>query len=148
MIYYLLKGLHLLAMGAWLGASITSPLEILRTLSRGRPYVDLIPEQVARADKVLIPAALLTLLTGLGLMQTTQGFITAPWRFWAGFGLTLGLLLLAKLGLEPTKKQLVLAVQGPGEAAALGALRGRFIGLVTAWHVGFVIILVLMVYPF
>ncbi|CAM3810285.1 hypothetical protein G4177_25550 [Corallococcus sp. ZKHCc1 1396] len=148
MTYYLLKGLHLLAMGVWLGASIMSPLEILRTLARGRPYVELIPDQVAGADKVLIPSAVLTLLTGLGLMRMTQGFIEAPWRFWAGFGLTVVLLLIAKLGLEPTKKQLVVAVQGSGEAAALGSLRGRFIALVTAWHLGFLVILTLMVYPF
>ncbi|RKH68213.1 hypothetical protein [Corallococcus llansteffanensis] len=148
MIYYLLKGLHLLAMGVWLGASITSPLDILRTLARGRPYVDLIPEQVARADKIMIPAAALTLLTGLGLMQTTQGFVTAPWRFWAGFGLTVVLALIGKLGLDPTKKQLAVAVQGSGEAALVGNLRGRFVSLVTAWHVGFLLIFVLMIYPF
>ncbi|RYZ46526.1 MAG: hypothetical protein EOO72_01745 [Myxococcaceae bacterium] len=103
---------------------------------------------MAGADKVLIPSAVLTLLTGLGLMRMTQGFIEAPWRFWAGFGLTVVLLLIAKLGLEPTKKQLVVAVQGSGEAAALGSLRGRFIALVTAWHLGFLVILTLMVYPF
>jgi hypothetical protein len=147
MLYYLLKGLHLLAMGVWLGASITSPLEILRTLARGRPYVDLIPEQVARADKVMIPAAALTILTGFALMKTTQGFVTAPWRFWAGLGVTLVLAAIGKLGLDPTKKKLAVAVQG-SEAALVGDLRGRFVGLVAAWHVGFLVVFTLMLYPF
>jgi hypothetical protein len=148
MIDYILRGIHLLAMGLWFGASITSPLDILRTLRRGRPYTELVADQVQLADKIMVPAAVLTLLSGLVLMYETTGFGDAPWRFWAGLGGTVVLALIGKLGLDATKKRIVRALTEGGEAAQVTPLSDRFVRLVIAWHVVFLAVFVLMVYPF
>lgn len=147
--YLILKTIHILSASVWFGAGLGVPGDIRRTIERGRPHTDLLPDRVRRAGKMTMGAGLLTLLTGLGLIFNLGGFANVRPNVHAGFGLTLVLLVFGFGVTLPTWKRIaaILSAEG-GDLGEARRLAGRFAMFQGIEHLLWLVVLVLMVFRF
>lgn len=147
--YLILKTIHILSAAAWFGTELSLSGDVRRTIERGRPHTDLLPERVNRSGKIALIAGVLTLGTGLGLIFNMGGFANVRPNIHAGFGLTL-LLFAVGVGLTlPTWRRIeaILTAEG-GDLAEARRLAGRFAMFHGIEHLLWLVVLVLMVFRF
>ncbi|HEY8210704.1 MAG TPA: hypothetical protein VIG99_24640 [Myxococcaceae bacterium] len=145
--YVLLKLAHITLAAIWIGAGIGFPLDIRATVARGPPHTGVLRERVARVTRIAVPAALLTVLTGVGLVLSAGGFSSVSPRFlWAFAPVTAGFLTGGGF-VEPTLRALWKAIETDDRAAQVRLAR-RFTVGVSVEHVFRATSLALMVVPF
>lgn len=147
--YLILKTLHILSAAIWLGAGLPVSRDVRRTIERGRPHTDLLPERVNRSGKVAVIAGVLTLGTGVNLVFSVGGFANVRPNIHVGFGLTL-LLFAIEAGLvRPTWRRIAAILTAEdGDLAEARGLTGRFAMLHGIEHLLWLVVLVLMVFRF
>ena len=137
-LYFSLKLVHLLAMAVWVGGSIVAPLGMTRTLRLGQPYIqDLVP-RLDTATRMMVAAALVTVLSGVGLVFAAGGPSYVPGRILAGAALTPLIFVLGGILTRPALRQLRVHFAGGGSADSARAQVRRFLLSSTrSWCFGF-----------
>jgi len=123
--YALLKLLHVLSVIVWLGVALTSNLltwRIARTSDRAALTV-LLRHTSFLGPRLVGPASLLTLLTGIGMVFAGRVNPGALWIQW-GFGGVIAHFLFGPIFLRRAGMQLVQATSN-GDDAQLTAARQR-----------------------
>ena len=145
-IYLALKTLHILSTAAWFGSGLGLPGDIRRTLEQGRPHADLLVSRVTRSYRILFGGAILTVLTGLGLIFHLGGFARVGSGIHAGFGITLIILLMEVILVRPTWGRIagIIRTGGPDLDEAK-RLAGRLAMLHGIEHLLWLGVLILMV---
>jgi putative copper export protein len=148
-LYLVLKAVHILSAAIWFGAGLPVSGDVRRTIERGRPHTDLLPDRVNRLGRVGLIAGVFTLGTGLGLIFHMGGFANVRPNIHAGLGLTL-LLFAVGVGLTlPAWRRIEAALTAEGgdlaEARRLARRLAMFQGIE---HLLWVVTLVLMVFRF
>ncbi|MSS72537.1 MAG: hypothetical protein EXS64_13745 [Candidatus Latescibacteria bacterium] len=142
--FLILKMIHLLSIATWLGAGLLISGDVRRTIERGKPHTDLLPERVKRSGKIALIAGILTLGTGLGLIFNMGGFANVRPNIHIGFGLVLVMFVL-RLGLiGPTWRKMEGSLGG--DLAEARRLAGRFGMLHGIEHLLWLVVLVLMAF--
>lgn len=147
--YLILKTLHILSAAIWFGVGLPVSGDVRRTIERGRPHTDLLPERVKRSGRIAIIAGVFTLGTGLSLIFNAGGFANVRPNIHAGFGLAL-LMFAVGVGLTlPAWRRIeaILAAEG-GDLAEARRLAGRFAMFHGIEHLLWLVVLVLMVFRF
>jgi hypothetical protein len=78
-----LEILHIAVAAAWFGSRLLIPADVSASIHDDRSPT-LFIARVGRARRLSWISGVLTLLTGLGLMQLTSGLFDAPWTIYAG----------------------------------------------------------------
>jgi hypothetical protein len=145
--YFLLKLAHVALASIWIGAGISFPLDVRATVARGRPHTQVLRERVARVTRIAVPCALLTVLSGVGLVLLAGGFSAVPARYlWAFAPVGAGFLTGGGL-VEPTLRALWRAIDA-GDRPAQERLARRFTAGIAVEHALRATSLALMVVPF
>ena len=144
--YYVLRLFHLMFAMLWFGVGLTLPGDVRRTLSRGRPQVDTLPERAQRASIIALGSGVLALATGVGLIINKGGFKMVSVRVHAGLGLALLLLAVTVLGLL-THRKIAGIIRGGGDLEPARVLAKRVSMLSGIEQLVWLIILTLMVVP-
>jgi len=145
--YVLLKLAHILLASIWIGAGLTFPLDIRATVARGPPHTGVLRERVARVTRIAVPAALLTILSGVGLVLYAGGFSAVSTRFLWVF-LPVGATLATGGGwCEPALRTLWKAIDA-GDRPLQQRMARRFTAGIAVEHVLRFTALALMVVPF
>ena len=141
MLYYLLRIVHIAAMGTWFGVSLLAAGDLRRTLAAGPAHVDLLLARFAAISRVASAAGWTTVLSGLALIFSLGGFGKVPHAIHAGLLLALVLVGLGiATGMQGQKAALALkAGADPGPARKRA---GMFGGIA---HLLWFVILCLMV---
>ncbi len=71
-IHYTLVFLHVLAISAWIGATLWIAGDVRRTVERGKPFVDALPARVGPAFSLDAVAGIATFVTGALLIWEEQ----------------------------------------------------------------------------
>ena len=117
------KIIHLLAMGIWVGAGLTAPFDVRRTIRLGKPHTDPLLDRLRLTVRILISAGVVTVATGLALVFLKGGFKAVSPRIHVGMLLSLIALAVGCVGVVP-------ALRGLGHALASGdEARARALGL-------------------
>ena len=144
--YLLLRLAHLLFVATWFGVGLTLPGDIRRTLARGRPHVDSLPERMKRVGFISLGSGIAAIGAGLGLIFVRGGFAVVAHRIHAGLALGLVLLGVGVAGFL-TRQKIAKVILDGGDLAAATSLAKRnsmFNGIEqTLW----LAILALMVLP-
>ncbi len=109
--YLGLKLVHMFAMALWIGGPIFVPCDVRQTLERGKPHTDALPARMRAVERVLIVAALVTALSGIGLVFAGGGLAAMPWRIHAGLALTLASFVIGATLASPAQRRLWRALQ-------------------------------------
>jgi len=145
--YVLLKLAHIALSAIWIGAGIGFPLDVRATVARGPPHTQVLRERVARTTRIVIPCALLTVLTGVALVLSAGGFSQVSPRYaWAFAPVAAGFMTGGGL-VEPTLRRLWRAIDA-GDRQAQERLARRFTAGIAVEHLLRATTLALMVVPF
>jgi len=144
--YFALRLLHLMFATLWFGVGLTLPGDVRRTLSRGRPQVDTLPERALRATVIALGSGVLAILTGVALIFNRGGMKAVSVRIHAGLGLALVLLALTVLGFL-THRKIAEVIRSGGDLEPARALAKRVSMLSGIEQLVWLIILTLMVVP-
>lgn len=117
-----LRIVHVALAATWFGASWLAAGDIKHTVAKGQPFVEALPERIARLERLAIPSGLLAFVTGLGLVVVIYGFGNVPLRLWIVIGLTLATFLVGGLLASPAWRRVKAAIaESDLTAAALHA---------------------------
>jgi hypothetical protein len=144
--YLVLRLVHIMFIATWFGVGLMLPGDIRRTLARGRPHVDSLPERMKRVGAASLGSGVVAIMSGLGLIHVRGGFAVVAHRIHAGLALGLVLLGLGVAGFF-TRRAIAKVILDGGDLSPALALAKRntiFNGLEqTLW----LAILALMVLP-
>ena len=147
-LYLTLRLLHLLAMAVWIGGATVAPLGLRRSLAAGPEHAKLMVARLQAATKLIVPAGLATLLSGMGLIVAAGGPAHVSWRILVGAGLTLCIFVLgATLG-SPAMNRLEKHLTGGGDMGTASALAERFLKVINVEMAIRLVVLLLMVFRF
>lgn len=88
MYYLVVRALHVIGMLLWLGAGLSFPVvaDVRRSLAAGPSQAVALRERLKTTSMIVIPAAIVTLVTGLLLVTFRGGFGAVPVRIHVGLG--------------------------------------------------------------
>lgn len=147
-LYFTLRLLHLLAMAVWIGGATVAPLGLRRSLAAGAEQAKLMVARLQLATKVIIPAGLTTLFSGMALVAAAGGPAHVPWRILVGAGISLCIFATGALLGSPTLNRLEAHLAQGGELAAAAALGERFLKIINVEMAMRLVVLLLMVFRF
>jgi len=107
----MLKLMHFACASTWFGASWLAADDVHRTLARGRPHAEALPDRIERLERLAIACGTLTLLTGLGLAGWLHGLTTLPTRLHVVIGLTLATFAAGGLLVGPSWRRVAMVIQ-------------------------------------
>ena len=107
----ILKIVHVAAASTWFGASWLAGTDIRRTLAKGRPHADYLPERITRLEKLAISSGLTTLVTGVSLIAAIHGLSQMPVRLMIVLGLTLATMVVGATLASPAWKRITTAIK-------------------------------------
>ena len=115
MLYSSLRLLHFAAIILWVGGGFSLPVvaDIRRTLVLGPEHGPALHARLMTTTRLVVPSAVVALLTGVALIQLRGGFGVVPLRFHVALGLVLLIFLLGGLRTNP-------AITALGRAFASG----------------------------
>ena len=87
--YYVIRIVHMLSMAMWFAAPLAVTSDLKRTIARGKPHTDFVVPRVSRSLTIATVGAVLTILSGLGMIFALGGFKAVHPRIHAGFALAL-----------------------------------------------------------
>lgn len=148
MLYSSLRLLHFAAIILWVGGGFSVPVvaDIRRTLALGSAHGSALHARLVTTTRVVIPSAVVALLTGLALIQYHGGFGAVPYRFHVALGLVLLMFLVGGTLTNPAINLLGRALASGDDPVAQRAARTLIWSLRTEDILRFAI-LVLMVLP-
>lgn len=114
----IIKLVHLLAMGIWIGAGLTAPIDVRRTLRLGKPHTDALIDRLRLITRILIAAGILTLGTGLALVFLKGGFKAVSPRIHVGLLLSIMVFAVGGTGVMPVLRGIDAAIAAGDEARA------------------------------
>lgn len=103
-LYSSLRLLHFAAIILWVGGGFSVPVvaDIRRTLALGSEHGPALHARLVTTTRLVVPSAVVALLTGVALIQFHGGFSAVPSRFHVALGLTLLMFLLGGALTNPT----------------------------------------------
>jgi uncharacterized membrane protein len=115
MTYALVRLLHFAAVILWLGGGFSLPpvRDVRRSVALGREAGARVVARLETITRLVVPAAVVTVLSGLLLVWMRGGFAAVPPRIHAGLALALSVFAVGGLGSRP-------AIRDLGEAFATG----------------------------
>jgi len=78
MVYLILRLVHILFMATWIGAVFFTSGDVRRSLEAGPEHLSLLQDRVSRNVRIAGPSAILTLLSGFGLIFSLGGMASVP----------------------------------------------------------------------
>jgi putative copper export protein len=122
-----IKFLHFLAMAIWIGAAAAAPIGMRRSLARGADHATDCVRRLQDITKLIVPSAILTLFSGVALVELSGGWRNAPARTYAATALTLLVILVGATIARPTLAALRAHFAAGGDAHSAEPLRRRFV---------------------
>lgn len=119
-----LEILHIAVAAAWFGSRLLIPGDVRASLHEPASP-GLVVDRVGKARRVALVAGVLTLLSGLGLMQLTTGLLDAPWWIYAGLAAVVVMLAVDWLVAGPAWRRIKAGLES-GDAPAAAASVPRF----------------------
>ncbi|NUP06654.1 MAG: hypothetical protein HOW73_11420 [Polyangiaceae bacterium] len=143
-VYYAIRIVHLLSMAVWFATPLTIVSDLKKSIARGKPHTDVVVSRVERQLSIATIGAILTILSGLGMIFSLGGFGAVSPRIHAGFTLALVVLTVEFFPLKGTVARLgeSLASENARDAQPLVKRVGMFAGIT---HFLKLTILILMV---
>jgi hypothetical protein len=86
---FALRLLHFLGMALWFVSPLAITGDLRKSIARGKPHTDVVVQRVERALGMATIGAIITILSGLGMIFVLGGFKGISPRIHAGFGLAL-----------------------------------------------------------
>src|SRR5262249_13771856 len=88
-LYTSLRLLHFAAIILWVGGGFSLPVvaDIRRTLALGTEHGKALHARLVTTTRLVVPSAVVALLTGVALIQLGGGFSAVPHRFHVALGL-------------------------------------------------------------
>jgi hypothetical protein len=107
-LYSSVRLLHFAAVILWVGGGFSLPVvaDIRRTLALAAEHGHGLYERLMTTTRLVIPSAVVALLTGVALVQLRGGFSAVPLRFHVALGLTLLIFLIGGTQSHPAIKAL------------------------------------------
>ncbi len=146
--WFAIKTLHLCAVAVWLGASLTVPSDIRRTLTLGLPHTELLMPRLRLVARIMNASALLTVVTGLALIAAGSGFALVPRRIWLSLGLTALAIVVGRWMIRPVIVELAQMTKRVNTPDEIERVMRRFHVANGLEHVLRLAVLVLMIFPF
>lgn len=121
--YELFKFIHVASVIVWVGGVVTIGILNARLARAGAPHVQaaLAVQSRVFGQRVMGPAAILTLVAGIVTMFAGEISLAAPWILWGLFSVAASLLLGATVIRRTTER----IAAGPGDPRPLQARLGR-----------------------
>jgi hypothetical protein len=147
-LYSSLRLLHLAAIILWVGGGFSLPViaDIRRTLALGSEHGPPLLARLVTTTRLVVPSAVVALLTGVALIQIRGGFSAVPRRFDVALGIALLLFLVGGTQTNPAITALGRAFAGSNDIGAQSAA-GKLIWCLRMEDTLRFTILVLMVFP-
>ncbi len=95
-----LKVVHIAAAAIWLGHKILIPRDVRRSI-RDPASVQSFFSRMKRAERLGIGSGVVTLLSGVGLVQLVWGLTKAPWRIYVGLVAVLAMFVVGAVLARP-----------------------------------------------
>jgi hypothetical protein len=120
MLYVALRLLHLAAMILWLGGGLSVPVvaDIRRTLEAGLAGGAALSARLRTTTLLVVPSAVVVILSGVALLALRYGFSGAPHRFHLALALALSIFVVGGTQSAPAIKALERAFASADQAAA------------------------------
>jgi uncharacterized membrane protein len=146
--YSWLRLLHFAAIILWVGGGFSLPVvaDIRRTLALGSAHGPPLHARLVTTTRLVVPSAILALITGVALIGVRGGFSAAPRRFHIALGLALLIFLVGGAQTNPAITALGRAFAGDDHGGAQRAA-GKLIRCLRIEDSLRFTILVLMVLP-
>lgn len=95
-VYLALRVLHIVSMILWLGTGLGHPVitDIRRTVALGGVHRAPLIARLRTTTRVVVPAAVVTVVTGVALVLNRGGFATLPVRYHVAIGFALGVFVM------------------------------------------------------
>lgn len=135
---HIIKLIHIASMAVWFATPLLVTADVRRSVALGREQAELAR---GRADRVMMVAnagAVLTILTGLGLIMTNGGFSGVGPKIHAGFALALIALSVEFFVLKPA----ITKATEPGEEKSASKL-AMFGGITHALKLTIMVLMVI-----
>lgn len=146
MIYLILRLVHVLFMATWIGAVFFTSGDVQRSLEAGPEHLPLLQERIGRNLRVASPSAILTILSGFGLIFSLGGMGSVPPAIHTG--MTLGLLAWAvsAVGIGGSWRKIQTGLADGHDRAALAPLLKRMKISTMAFQTLWLVCLILMIF--
>lgn len=148
MLYSSVRLLHFAAVILWVGGGFSLPVvaDIRRTLALGTEHGPALHARLMTTTRLVVPSAVVALLTGVALIQLRGGFSAVPPRFHVALGLALLMFLIGGAQTHAALKALGSALASGDHIVAQRAA-GKLIWCLRTEDSLRLAILVLMVLP-
>lgn len=129
MLYTTLKFVHVASIAVWFGGLFTMLLLNRMLAAAGdRAGLQSLGQQAQRISmRLFMPAVIITLITGIGMVQVGQLSFRATWVIWGMAGLVLSMFLGAVLTGGTARKLAARVAAGTIDAAGIKAAQGRML---------------------
>jgi hypothetical protein len=143
-----LRLLHFVAIILWVGGGFSLPVvaDIRRTLALGTEHGPALHARLVTTTRLVVPSAVVAVLTGVALVELRGGFSAVPRRFHIALGLALLIFLVGGAQTNPAITALSRALAGGDHIVARRAA-ARLIWCLRTEDTLRLAILVLMVRP-
>jgi uncharacterized membrane protein len=147
-LYSSLRLLHFAAIILWVGGGFSLPVvaDIRRTLALGTEHGPALHARLVTITRLVVPSAVVALLTGVALIQLRGGFSAVPRRFHVALGLALLMFLVGGAQTNPALTALGRALAS-GDHLVAHRAAGKLIWCLRIEDSLRLVILVLMVLP-
>jgi hypothetical protein len=132
----------------WIGGGVTAPRDVRRTLLLGQPHLGELMPRLRAIAKLMNVSALLTVVTGLGMIFAVGGFARVPHRIHLGLLLTLLAVAAGRWLIRPALGELAAVHKRTVTAEEADRIVAKFWLVNGVEHALRLAVLVLMVYPF
>lgn len=146
-LYYLLKVFHVIVASVWIGAGLLAPRDVQQSLLAGPTHVPGLMGRLRTTARTMNASALLTVVTGVGLVLAGGGFQAMPLRIHLGLALTLAAYVVGRWAIRPRIVEIASCAQRELSTDEARSLARSFARAVNIEHGLRLAVLVLMVYP-
>lgn len=92
-LFAIIRLVHFVGMALWLGGGLIAPI--------GAGPDQATMDRFKRASPWIIGGAVLTVLSGMGLILAAGGLEKLPWRIWAGAAISIAIFLIGAVATKP-----------------------------------------------
>lgn len=147
MLYFAIRIVHLLSMAVWFAAPLSVASDLKKNVARGKPHTDFVVARVERTLNIAGVGAVLTIVSGLGMIFSLGGFGAVSPRIHAGFTFALITLAVEFFVVKGTLSRLGTSLESENPRDVQSLVK-RFSMVTGITHLLKLIILVLMVVKF
>jgi len=120
-----LRIVHIIAIALAIGVTLTLGADLRRALERGRAEAKLTADRLLRTGKISLVAAILTLVSGVGLIIAKGGMKHVGPGIHIGMTLLIIMMVIAAVGIKPVSQKIHALVHSETDLAEVAPLKKK-----------------------